>query len=64
MPQNAGAVLHSFEKVLVPELNSGQLLSLVRSKFLLDAVGYNKVEGVPILAGELEEAVMGLVREG
>ena len=54
----AVAVDPGFDKVLVPELNTGQLLSLVRDKFLVDAVGYNKVEGLPILAEELEQAIL------
>ncbi|HEX3241314.1 MAG TPA: 2-oxoacid:acceptor oxidoreductase subunit alpha [Solirubrobacterales bacterium] len=58
MPLNTGEIVRAFPKVLVPELNSGQLLSLVRDKFLVDAVGYNKVEGLPILAEELERAAL------
>ena len=58
MPANTGEVVRSFDKVLIPELNTGQLLSLVRDKFLVDAVGYNKVEGQPILAEELERAIL------
>jgi len=61
MPANAGEVIRAFPKVMVPELNTGQLLSLVRDKFLVDAVGYNKVEGLPILAEELEAAVLEVV---
>jgi 2-oxoglutarate ferredoxin oxidoreductase subunit alpha len=58
MPTNTGEVLDAFPKVLVPELNTGQLLSLVRSKYLVDAIGHNKVEGLPILAEELEQAIL------
>jgi 2-oxoglutarate ferredoxin oxidoreductase subunit alpha len=58
MPANTGEVVRAFPKVLVPELNTGQLLSLLRDKYLVDAVGYNKVEGLPILAEELERAVL------
>ncbi|MEX2105971.1 MAG: 2-oxoacid:acceptor oxidoreductase subunit alpha [Solirubrobacterales bacterium] len=61
MPANTGDVVRAFPKVLVPELNTGQLLSLVRSKFLVDAVGYNKVEGLPILAEELEQAILDVI---
>ena len=60
MPTNTGEVVRSFDKVLVPELNTGQLLSLVRDRFLVDAVGHNKVEGLPILAEELEQAIVDL----
>ena len=58
LPVNTGEVVRAFPKVLVPELNTGQLLSLLRDKFLVDAIGYNKVEGLPILAEELEQAIL------
>jgi 2-oxoglutarate ferredoxin oxidoreductase subunit alpha len=58
LPTNIGDVLRKFPKVLVPELNSGQLLSILRAEFLVDAVGYNKVEGTPILAEELEQGIL------
>ena len=58
LPRNTGEVVRAFDKVLIPELNTGQLLSLIRDKFLVDAVGYNKVEGLPILAEELEQAIL------
>jgi 2-oxoglutarate ferredoxin oxidoreductase subunit alpha len=61
MPTNTGEVLSAFPKVLVPELNTGQLLSLIRSKYLVDAIGHNKVEGVPILAEELEQAILKVI---
>ena len=58
LPANTGDVVKSFSKVLVPELNCGQLLSIIRGKFLVDAIGYNKMEGLPILAEELEEGIL------
>jgi 2-oxoglutarate ferredoxin oxidoreductase subunit alpha len=58
LPTNTGEVVQSFPKVLVPELNSGQLLSIIRAEFLVDAIGYNKVEGLPILAEEMEQAIL------
>jgi 2-oxoglutarate ferredoxin oxidoreductase subunit alpha len=58
LPPNTGEVVRAFPKVLVPELNSGQLLSIVRDRFMVDAIGYNKVEGLPILAGEMEQAIL------
>ena len=61
MPTNTGEVVRAFPKVLVPELNTGQLLSLVRDRFLVDAVGCNKVEGLPILAEELEQAMLDAI---
>jgi 2-oxoglutarate ferredoxin oxidoreductase subunit alpha len=61
MPTNTGAVVRGFPRVLVPELNTGQLLSLIRDKYLVDAIGFNKVEGQPILAEELERAILEVI---
>jgi 2-oxoglutarate ferredoxin oxidoreductase subunit alpha len=60
-PPNTGAVLRAYDRVLVPEMNLGQLLKLVRAEFLVDAVGYNRVRGVPLSAGELAEAMEALL---
>jgi 2-oxoglutarate ferredoxin oxidoreductase subunit alpha len=56
-PRNTGDVLRSYERVLVPEMNLGQLLKLVRAEFLVDAVGYNRVRGLPFRSSELAEAI-------
>jgi 2-oxoglutarate ferredoxin oxidoreductase subunit alpha len=56
-PRNTRDVLNSYEKVLIPEINLGQLLQLVRAEFLVDAVGYNRVRGLPLRASEVEEAI-------
>jgi 2-oxoglutarate/2-oxoacid ferredoxin oxidoreductase subunit alpha len=60
-PRNTGEVLRRYEKVLVPEMNLGQLLKLVRAEFLVDAVGYNRVRGLPLRAAEVAEAITALV---
>jgi 2-oxoglutarate/2-oxoacid ferredoxin oxidoreductase subunit alpha len=60
-PRNTGEVLRRYERVLVPEMNLGQLLKLVRAEFLVDAVGYNLVRGIPLRAAELEEAIEGML---
>jgi 2-oxoglutarate ferredoxin oxidoreductase subunit alpha len=52
-PSNLGDVLKSFKKVLIPELNMGQLRTLIRSKYLVDAAGFNKVKGRPFTIAEL-----------
>ncbi len=57
MPKNTEAVLKRFKKVLVPELNSGQLCWLLRAKYLVPAEGLNKVQGKPFLISEIEAAV-------
>lgn len=61
LPRNTGDVLRRYEKVLVPEMNLGQLLQLVRAQFLVDAAGYNQVRGVPLRAAELADAIEALV---
>ncbi len=53
-PKNLGEVLGSFDRVIVPELNMGQLSKLVRAEFLVDAESVTKVMGQPFTAGELE----------
>ncbi|HSK15032.1 MAG TPA: 2-oxoacid:acceptor oxidoreductase subunit alpha [Gaiellaceae bacterium] len=59
-PRNLGDVLGRYERVLVPEMNLGQLLKLVRAEFLVDAVGYNRVRGVPFTSAELADAIAPL----
>ena len=60
-PRNTGDVLRRYDKVLIPEMNLGQLLQLVRSQFLVDAIGYNRVRGFPLRAAEVAEAAEALV---
>jgi 2-oxoglutarate/2-oxoacid ferredoxin oxidoreductase subunit alpha len=59
-PRNTGDVLRAYERVLVPEMNLGQLRMLLRSEFLVDARGYNKVRGRPFRAAELADAITEL----
>jgi 2-oxoglutarate ferredoxin oxidoreductase subunit alpha len=61
MPRNTGEVLARYPKVLVPEINLGQLLKLVRAEFLVDAVGYNRVRGLPFRSDELAEAMEAML---
>ncbi len=53
-PKNLGDILKRFKKVIIPEINNGQLIKIIRSEFLIDAKGYNKIKGVPITHAELE----------
>ena len=57
MPKNTEAVLKKFKKILVPELNTGQLSWLLRAKYLVPAEGLNKVQGKPFLVSEIEAAI-------
>ena len=60
-PRNLGDVLRTYDRVLVPEMNLGQLVKLVRAEFLVDAHGYNRVRGVPFTSAELAEAIEELL---
>ena len=60
-PRNTGDVVRAYEKVLIPEMNLGQLRMLIRAEFLVDAAGYNKVRGRPFRAAELADAITALV---
>jgi 2-oxoglutarate ferredoxin oxidoreductase subunit alpha len=60
-PRNLGDVLRSYDRVLVPEMNLGQLLKLVRAEFLVDAAGYNKVRGLPFRSAELADAIEAML---
>ena len=60
-PRNTGDVLRGYDKVLVPEMNLGQLLKLVRAEFLVDAVGYNRVRGVPFRSSEICDAIEAML---
>jgi 2-oxoglutarate ferredoxin oxidoreductase subunit alpha len=57
LPRNLGAILSKYKTVLIPEINNGQLIRIIRDKYLVDAKGYNKVMGVPITKTELLEAI-------
>jgi 2-oxoglutarate ferredoxin oxidoreductase subunit alpha len=62
-PKDLGEILKRYDKVLVPEMNLGQLALLLRGKYLVDAIGYNHVRGLPLKAAELAEAIGHLVSE-
>ncbi|MFP5351673.1 MAG: 2-oxoacid:acceptor oxidoreductase subunit alpha [Actinomycetota bacterium] len=61
MPKNTGEVLARFEKVVVPEMNMGQLSKLIRADFLIDVIPINKMKGLPFRAAELEEELVKLI---
>ncbi|UCH63871.1 MAG: 2-oxoacid:acceptor oxidoreductase subunit alpha [Fidelibacterota bacterium] len=62
-PKNLGDVLVKFRRILVPEINLGQLARIIRSEYLIDTISYNKVQGKPFTTGEIEEKVMELLKE-
>jgi 2-oxoglutarate ferredoxin oxidoreductase subunit alpha len=63
MPKNTGEVLRSYRKVLVPEMNLGQLALLLRGRFLVDAVGFNQVRGLPFTAPQMQDVINQMLEE-
>ncbi len=60
-PSNLGSLLKNYEKILIPELNMGQLDLLIRSRFLIDTFSFNKVQGKPFAISEIEEKIKELL---
>ncbi len=60
-PKNLGDILQRYHKVLIPENNLGQLRLLIRGRYLVDAVGLNKVSGRPFTISEVENRILDLV---
>jgi 2-oxoglutarate ferredoxin oxidoreductase subunit alpha len=56
-PKNLGTILAGFETILIPEINNGQLIKIIRDQYLVDAKGYNKIMGIPITKLELVTAI-------
>ncbi len=62
-PKNLGELMGNFKKVLVPEINNGQLIRIIRDKYLVPAVAFNKIKGVPITKKEITDEVKKLIEE-
>ena len=60
-PANLGTVLSRYERVVIPEMNLGQLASLIRARFLVDAISYTQVRGLPFRAAELADVLQGVI---
>ncbi|WP_433499357.1 2-oxoacid:acceptor oxidoreductase subunit alpha [Sphaerimonospora sp. CA-214678] len=61
LPANTGQVLRAYDKVLLPEINLGQLAMLLRARFLVDVIGYNRVRGLPFKAAELATVIQEVI---
>ena len=61
MPANTESLIKGFEKVLIPEMNAGQLVKVIRDRFLIDAVGMHKIKGVPFQVAELKDKIVELL---
>jgi 2-oxoglutarate/2-oxoacid ferredoxin oxidoreductase subunit alpha len=64
LPANLGDVVQAYDKVVIPEMNLGQFAHVVRARYLVDAVPYNKVRGLPFTAAELENMLEDVVKNG
>lgn len=60
-PKNLGDIIKNFDKILIPELNDGQLIKIIRDKYLVDARGYNKIMGIPFTKYELVNEIKKLL---
>ncbi len=56
-PKNLGEIIQNFDQVLIPEINNGQLVKIIRDQYMVDAKPYNKVMGIPITKGELVDVI-------
>ncbi len=63
LPRNLGAILKNYDSVLIPEINNGQLIRIIRDQYLVDAKGYNKIMGVPITKTELVQKLRETLAE-
>ncbi|MEV5740195.1 2-oxoacid:acceptor oxidoreductase subunit alpha [Microbispora rosea] len=61
LPANTGEVLRSYDKVLLPEINLGQLAMLLRARYLVDVISYNRVRGLPFKAAELAAVIQDVI---
>ena len=60
-PKNLGEILYNFDQVLIPEMNNGQLVKVIRDKYMIPAVPFNKIQGMPFTAGEIEEKIESIL---
>ncbi|MEO6167965.1 MAG: 2-oxoacid:acceptor oxidoreductase subunit alpha [Chitinophagales bacterium] len=60
-PKNLGEMLNSYDKVMVPEINNGQLVKVIRDKYMIPAIPFNKIQGLPIMKAELVTAIKTLL---
>jgi len=63
LPPDLGQILRQYRRVLVPEINSGQLVRVLRAEYLVDAVGFNRVSGMPLASQEILEAINQILEE-
>jgi 2-oxoglutarate ferredoxin oxidoreductase subunit alpha len=57
LPKDLGEILKGFKHVLIPEINAGQLVNVIRAKYMVPAIGFNKVQGLPFVSSEIEQKI-------
>ncbi len=62
LPKNLGEIIAAYDKVLMPEINSGQLIKMIREKYLVPAIGFNKVKGMPFTSTEIKNKIVELLK--
>jgi 2-oxoglutarate ferredoxin oxidoreductase subunit alpha len=62
-PRNLGELLQKYPKVLVPELNRGQLVRLIRAEFMIPAEGFSKMQGQPFITAEIEDKITEMLEQ-
>lgn len=60
-PKNLGEMLYSYDQVLIPEMNNGQLVKVIRDKYMIPAIPFNKIQGMPFTASEIMEKIESLL---
>ena len=61
-PRNLGTILSNFETILIPEINNGQLIKVIRDKFMVDAKGLNKIQGMPFTSIEIQKKIKEVLK--
>jgi 2-oxoglutarate ferredoxin oxidoreductase subunit alpha len=62
-PKNLAQIIANFDQILIPELNNGQLIKIIRDQFFVDAIGYNKIMGIPFTRSELMQKMRDMLEE-
>src|ERR1035437_6135875 len=62
-PKNLGEILHNFDKILMPELNNGQLSKIIRDKYFVNAIPFNKIKGLPFMSVEILDKIKELLKD-
>ncbi|HFA47955.1 MAG TPA: 2-oxoacid:acceptor oxidoreductase subunit alpha [Bacteroidetes bacterium] len=62
-PRNLGAILKNFDKIIIPEINNGQLCKVIRDEFLVEVIQYNKIQGLPMRRTELYDFVKSVISD-